>query len=168
MDTKKLGKFWNKYFEYDRVAERKIIKSICLWNSNNLINKIRAMFMYNRIRKKYGCSINPRIKLGEGLYISHAQDIVIGQTTVIGKRCKVYPGAKVIAKVEGDMELVEKGKNRHPQIGDDCMLGADCIVIGPIKIGNNVTIAAGAIVTKDVPEQCTVIGINTIKKKHSG
>ena len=77
MDTKKLGKFWNKYFEYDRVAERKIIKSICLWNSNNLINKIRAMFMYNRIRKKYGCSINPRIKLGEGLYISHAQDIVI-------------------------------------------------------------------------------------------
>ena len=108
MNIKRLRGIWDSYFEYDRIAEKKIKKSIKLWNSNCLINQIRAMFLYNSIRKKYGCSINPRIKCGEGLYISHAQDIVIGQTTIIGNNCRVYPGAKIIARVEGD-ELLGGG-----------------------------------------------------------
>lgn len=164
MNIKKLRGLWDRFFEYDRIAERKIIKSIRLWNGG-VISKIHSMFLYNRIRKVYGCSINPRIRLGEDFYISHAQDIVIGQTSEIGDRCRVYPGAKVIAKVEGDMELIKKGMRRHPKIGNDCILGADCIVIGPINVGNNVTIAAGAICTKDVPDNCMVIGINIIKVK---
>ncbi|MDO4317102.1 MAG: DapH/DapD/GlmU-related protein [Lachnospiraceae bacterium] len=165
MDIKKLRGLWDRLFEYDRAAERKIIKSIRLWNSNRLPKQVRSMFLYNRIRKKYGCSINPRIQLGENFYISHAQDIVIGQTSEIGDNCRVFPGAKLIAKVEGDEELVKRGVRRHPKIGNNCMLGADCIIIGPVAIGNNVTIAAGAIVTKDIPDNCTVIGTNVIREK---
>lgn len=165
MDIKKLRKFWDSFFEYDRIAERKIIKSIRLWNSAGIINQVRSMFLYNTIRKKYGCSINPRIKVGKNLYIAHAQDIVIGQTSEIGDNCRVYPGAKVIAKVDGDIELVARGMRRHPKIGNNCLLGADCIIIGSINIGDNVTIAAGAVVTKDVPDNCTVIGTNIIKEK---
>lgn len=165
MDIKKFRKIWDTLFEYDRIAERKIKKNIALWNSDSAINKVRAMFMYNRLRKRYGCSINPRIKLGGNLYISHAQDIVIGQTSEIGDNCRVYPGAKVIARVEGDQELADKGQRRHPKIGNNCLLGADCIVIGPITIGDNVSIGAGAIVTKDVPDNCIVVGTNRIIPK---
>lgn len=165
MDLRKLRKFWDNFFEYDRIVERKIIKSIRLWNSGNIVKQVCSMFLYNTIRKKYGCSINPRIKVGDNFYISHAQDIVIGQTSEIGDNCRIYPGVKVIAKVKGDVELVAKGMRRHPKIGNDCMLGADCIIIGPINIGNNVTVAAGAIVTKDVPDNCIVVGTNIIKEK---
>lgn len=165
MKAKQLRVLWDRFFEYDRVAERKIIRSIRLWNSNSIVKQAHAMFLYNKIRKQYGCSINPRIQLGDNFYISHAQDIVIGQTSIIGNDCRVYPGAKVIARVEGDLDLVAAGKRRHPLIGDGCLLGADCIVMGPITIGNNVTIAAGAIVTKDVPDNCVVYGINQIKVK---
>lgn len=168
MDIKRFRGAWDALFEYDRIAERKIKKNIALWNSGSTLNKARAMFMYNRLRKMYGCSINPRIKLGKNLYISHAQDIVIGQTAEIGDNCRIYPGAKVIARVEGDQELADNSLRRHPKIGDDCLLGADCIVIGPITIGDNVSIGAGAIVTKDVPDNCTVVGTNKIIPKING
>ena len=162
MNIKELKKIWSLFFEYDRIAEKKIKKSIALWHSGLLINKIRSMFMYNRIRREYGCSINPRIIVGKNLYISHAHNIIIGQTAEIGDDCRVYPGAKVIARVKGDKELAYKEMRRHPRIGNNCLLGADCLVIGPITIGDNVSVGAGAIVTKDVPDNCTVIGINKI------
>ena len=165
MEIKKFRKIWDSFFEYDRIAEKRIKKNIALWNSGSTFNKIRAMFMYNHLRRVYGCSINPRIKLGKNLYISHAQDIVIGQTAEIGDNCRVYPGAKVIARVEGDSELAQNNIRRHPKIGNDCMLGTDCIVIGPIIVGNNVTIGAGAIVTKDVPDDSIVFGINQVRHK---
>ncbi len=98
------------------------------------------MFLYNKIRKKYSCSIHPRIQLGQNFYISHAQGILIGQTTIIGYNCRVYPGAKLIAKVNGDIELVKYNMRRHPKIGNDCILGLYCIIIGVITIGNNVII----------------------------
>ncbi|MCD8221082.1 MAG: hypothetical protein LUD07_02610 [Clostridiales bacterium] len=169
MEVKRFRQIWDKYFEYDRIAERKIMKSIRLWHGNNIISKTRAMLLYNKIRKTYSCSINPRITIGQNLYISHAQDIVIGQTSEIGDNCRIYPGAKLVARVEGDLELAMIGKRRHPKIGDNCLLGADCIIIGPVDVGDNVTIAAGAIVTKNVPNNTTVIGTNTfLSKNHRG
>ena len=164
MNNAVVGKIWNQLFEYDRRAEKKIISVVRLWNSNQFLKQAYAMFKYNRIRKRYNCSINPRISLGKNLYISHAQDIIIGQTAVIGDNCKVYPGAKVIAKVIGDEKLVEQNIRRHPKIGDNCILGADCLIIGPITIGNNVVIGAGAICTKDVTDNSIVTGINQIRR----
>lgn len=165
MNIKKLGVIWRKYFDYDRIAERKIIKSINLWNKKNIIFKIRAMFLYNSIRRKYSCLIHPKVKIGNNFYISHAQDIVIGETSIIGNNCKIYPGAKMIAKVDGDINLVKNNLRRHPKIGDNCLLGADSILIGNITIGNNVIIAAGAICTKNVPDNCMVIGTNDIRER---
>lgn len=45
-----------------------------------------------------------------------------------------------------------------PTFGDDVLIGANAVVIGDIKIGNNVKIGAGAVITKNVPDNCTVIG----------
>lgn len=44
-----------------------------------------------------------------------------------------------------------------PWIGDNCQIGAGAKVLGGIRIGNNVTIGANAVVTKDVPDNCTVV-----------
>ena len=54
-------------------------------------------------------------------------------------------------------------KRRHAKIGNNCMLGAGCMLIGKIEIGDNVIIAAKAIVTKDVPPNSVVKNINEVR-----
>lgn len=49
-------------------------------------------------------------------------------------------------------------KGGAPEIGDDCTICCGAKVLGPIKIGNNVTIGAGAVVVKDVPDNCVIAG----------
>ena len=44
-------------------------------------------------------------------------------------------------------------------IGDNCYISTGVTILGPVTIGNNVTIAAGAVVTKDVPDNCIVGGV---------
>lgn len=124
MKVNQLKKVWDNFFEYDRIGERMVYKSINLWNSNKISKQIRAMFLYNKIRNKYGCSINPRIKLGSNCYIAHMQSITIGQTAEIGDNCKIYPNIMIIAKVKGDIELVNSQLRRHPKIGNNCIIGA--------------------------------------------
>lgn len=50
-------------------------------------------------------------------------------------------------------------KKRHPDLGNDVMVGCGAKILGPIKIGNHVKIGANAVVTKDVEDNETVIGI---------
>lgn len=53
---------------------------------------------------------------------------------------------------------VELNKGRTPVIGDGCILCCGCKILGGVKIGNNVTVGAGAIVVKDVPDNAIVVG----------
>lgn len=156
---------WLNYLDYDRVGERKIFKSIRLWNTGSNINKLRALLMYNHIRKYYNCNIYPGIKIGTGCYIAHASWVAIGRTAEIGNNCKIYSRADITAKLVGDEERTQTGERRHAIVGDNCILGNGCLIVGPITIGDNVIIGAGAIVTKDVPSDSVVIGINQIRPK---
>ena len=45
------------------------------------------------------------------------------------------------------------------EVGDDCYFGTGCTILGSVKIRNNVTVGAGAVVTKDIPDNCIVAGI---------
>ena len=60
------------------------------------------------------------------------------------------------------MTLGGTGKDvgkRHPTLAENVMIGAGAKVLGPIEIGANSKIAAGAVVLKDIPENCTAVGI---------
>ena len=50
------------------------------------------------------------------------------------------------------------GRGGRPVIGDNVSLGANVIIIGGVHVGNNVTIGAGSVVTKDIPDNCVVVG----------
>ena len=50
------------------------------------------------------------------------------------------------------------GNGGRPTIGDKVSLGANVVIIGGINIGNNVTVGAGSVVVKDVPDNCVVAG----------
>lgn len=99
-----------------------------------------------------GIEIHPGAKIGRKLFIDHGTGIVIGETATIGDNCTIYHGVTL----GGTGKDVNK---RHPDIGDNIMIGCGAKILGPIKIGNNVKIGANAVVTKDVQDNSTVVGI---------
>ena len=55
--------------------------------------------------------------------------------------------------------LVKKLGKRHPTLGEGVVVGAGAKVLGNLQIGNNVRIGAGSVVLRDVPSDCTVVGV---------
>jgi len=103
-------------------------------------------------RNLTGIEIHPGAKIGKGLFIDHGMGVVIGETTVIGDNVTLYQGVTLGGTGK------EKGK-RHPTIGNNVVIGAGAKVLGNIVIGDNVQIGANAVVIKDVPPNCTVVGV---------
>ena len=152
---------------YDREAERLIYKSIQLYHSGGIINRVRAIRLYNHIRKTYCCNIWPGITIGEGTYIAHAHAICIGKTAVIGNNCRFYPHSDIVAGVVHDEALIQANLRRHAKLGDDVLVGNGAVIVGAVTIGDDVTIGAGALVTKDVPSHTVVKGTNQFRPKRS-
>ena len=44
------------------------------------------------------------------------------------------------------------------KVGDNCYIGTGSVIIVPVIIGNNVTVGAGSVVTKDIPDNAVVAG----------
>lgn len=99
-----------------------------------------------------GIEIHPGAKIGDGVFIDHGLGVVIGETTEIGDNVTIYQGATLGGTGK------EKGK-RHPTIEDNVVISAGAKVLGPFRVGRNSKIGAGAVVLKEVPENCTVVGV---------
>ena len=99
-----------------------------------------------------GVEIHPGATIGRGLFIDHGSGVVIGETAIIGDNCTIYQGATLGGTGK------ETGK-RHPTLGDNVMVGAGAKLLGNFTVGSGAKIAAGAVVLKDVPENCTAVGI---------
>ena len=91
-----------------------------------------------------GVEIHPGATIGRGLFIDHGSGVVIGETAELGDNCTIYQGATLGGTGK------DTGK-RHPTLGNNVMVGAGSKVLGPIKIGDNVKIAANAVVLKRSP-----------------
>jgi serine O-acetyltransferase len=99
-----------------------------------------------------GVEIHPGAKIGRGLFIDHGSGVVIGETAEIGNNCLIYQGVTLGGTGK------EKHK-RHPTLGDNVMVGAGARVLGPFTVGNNVKIAANAVVLEAIPDNCTAVGV---------
>ena len=150
---------------YDRKVERKFWKMCRLYEKGGYINRKRALRLENKLQEKYQLKISRTAKIGENFQIRHPMGIRIGKTAEIGDNCKVYPFFVAMAAVKGDQELIRNHIRHHPKIGSDCILCSKATVIGPVTIGDDVTIGACAIVTKDVPSHSVVKGLNQIRPK---
>ena len=95
--------------------------------------------------------IHPGATIGRRVFIDHGDGVVIGETSVVGDDVTIYQGVTL----GGTGKDVGK---RHPTIGNGVTIGAGAKVLGPITIGDHSKIGAGAIVLKDVPPYCTVVG----------
>ncbi|MCD7793103.1 MAG: serine O-acetyltransferase [Oscillospiraceae bacterium] len=111
-----------------------------------------ARFISQRSRHKTGIEIHPGAKIGRRLVIDHGMGIVIGETAEVGDDCLIYHGVTLGGTGK------DKGK-RHPTIGNNVLIGTGAKVLGPFKVGDNSRIAANSVVLKEVPPDCTAVGV---------
>lgn len=99
-----------------------------------------------------GIEIHPGAQIGSGVFIDHGMGVVIGETAIIGDYALIYQGVTLGGTGK------QTGK-RHPTLGTGVVVGAGAKVLGNIQLGNNVRIGAGSVVLREVPSDCTVVGI---------
>lgn len=99
-----------------------------------------------------GIEIHPGATVGRRCFIDHGMSVVIGETTEIGDDVTIYQGVTL----GGTGKDVGK---RHPTIGNGVVIASGAKVLGPFTVGDNSKIGAGSVVLKEVPPNCTVVGI---------
>ncbi|HEX2924648.1 MAG TPA: serine O-acetyltransferase EpsC [Ruminiclostridium sp.] len=112
-----------------------------------------ARFISQFARHFTGIEIHPGAKIGSGLFIDHGMGVVIGESAEIGDNCTIYHGVTLGGTGK------DKGKKRHPTVGNNVLIGAGAKVLGPFKIGDNSTIGANTFVSFEVEPYSTVVGV---------
>ncbi|QXM07287.1 serine O-acetyltransferase [Crassaminicella indica] len=148
----------------DPAAKSKLEVLLCYPCIHSIISHRIAHALYNRgfvvlarfisqmARFFTGIEIHPGAKIGKRLFIDHGMGVVIGETTEIGDDVTIYQGATLGGTGK------EKGK-RHPTIGNNVVISSGAKVLGPFKVGDNSKIGSGSVVLKEVPPNCTVVGV---------
>lgn len=128
-----LSGFWRLYRKRER-TKNKLFKDV-------------LTFFLSRMAHRRGGYIGNGAELCDVPSLPHGlHGIYISRYAKIGANCRIYQNV-TIGEVGG----------AAPQIGDCCLIGAGAVIIGGIKIGNNVKIGAGAVVSSDMPDNCTVV-----------
>jgi serine O-acetyltransferase len=111
--------------------------------------KFVAIIIWRLIHLLFSCYIPYTVELGKGVNIAHGLGIVIHQKTKVGSNTLIYQ----------NVTLGGRNGKGGPIIGENCIIGAGACILGEINIGNNVKVGANAVVLKDVPDNCTVVGV---------
>lgn len=118
-----------------------------LYTSNH---KFLARLVQGFTRFRYNCDIPVQTEIAPDTYFCHNAFGV-----VINPRAKIGGGTTI----QHCVTIGEINSNDSPIIGSNVFIGARAMILGNIKIGNNVKIGAGAVVMKDVPDNCTAVGV---------
>ena len=118
--------------------------------------KVHARFFSEIAHSMTGIDIHPAAVIDYPFFIDHGTGIVIGQTSTIGKRVKIYQSVTLGAI---SLSNADQWRNvvRHPQVGNDVTIYAGASLLGAIRIGDNVTIGSNVFLTEDVPSNTKVL-----------
>ncbi|TDW68318.1 serine O-acetyltransferase [Novosphingobium sp. PhB55] len=98
--------------------------------------------------------IHPGATIGRNFFIDHGFT-VIGETAIIGDNVTIYQ----CVTLGGSNPTNGKGGKRHPTLLDNVIVGSGAQIIGPVTVGKRARVGASAVVTEDVPEGATMIGV---------
>lgn len=105
-----------------------------------------------------GIDIHPGARIGKRFFIDHGTGVVIGETTIIGERVRIYQGVTLGAK---SFPLDEKGHpikgiDRHPIIEDDVTIYAGATILGRVRIGARSVVGGNVWLTESVPPDSSI------------
>ena len=111
------------------------------------ISKLIGLFLWRINRTKRVIQMPRTTKVGYGLYISHGGPVVVNPTATIGNNCNL-----------SQFTTIGSQEGCAATIGDNVWIGPNVCIVENVSIGNDVTIGAGSVVTKDIPDNATVVG----------
>lgn len=117
--------------------------------------KVESRYISEQAHKLTGIDIHSGAKIGVPFFIDHGTGIVIGETSIVGERVKIYQGVTL-----GALSLSRghtlKGTKRHPTIGNDVTIYSGASVLGDIIIGDDVVLGSNVFITEDIPSHTKV------------
>ncbi len=128
--------------------------AITVYRIANTLHRLGAplipRMMSSLAHERVGIDIHPGASIGASFLIDHGTGVVIGETTVIGDRVRLYQGVTLGAL--SVIERTERGAKRHPTIEDDVVIYAGATILGgKTVVGAGATIGGNSWVTKSVP-----------------
>ena len=102
------------------------------------------------VRCCYDIDLQPSARIGPGFRIGHFGGIRLAHC-VLGEQCSVQQQVRIGPDPEAE-------DDRGPVIGDRVWIGGHSVIRGPVTVGDGATIGAGALVVRDVPARCLVLG----------
>jgi len=120
-----------------------------LWKGKRFL-LARLVSHFNRFIT--GIEIHPGAQIGRRFFIDHGSGVVIGETAEVGDDVLMYQGTTLGG-------TSSEHSKRHPSVGNNVVIGANSIILGPITIGDGAKVGSGSVVVQPVPEGATVIGV---------
>ena len=121
------------------------------------INSLLVFLLHKRIFRKFACDITPSCKLGNVVF-RHPTGIVIGGGAVLADGVIIHQNVTF-----GALRFDEKEKRGIPcnqVVGENTIIGCGAKILGDVTIGKNCMIGANSVVTKNIPDNTTVVGFN--------
>ena len=118
-------------------------------------HRLLARLLAEAAHRETGIDIHPGASIGESCFIDHGTGVVIGETAVIGRRCRLYQGVTLGARSfpRDEAGAIVRGAKRHPTLEDDVVVYANATILGgDTVIGRGSEIAGGSFVTSSVAE----------------
>lgn len=106
-----------------------------------------------------GIDIHPGARIDEQFFIDHGTGVVIGETCIIGKRCRIYQGVTLgaLSFTKDEDGILVKGEPRHPILEDDVTVYAGATILGRITIGRGSIIGGNVWLTKSTPPDSRIV-----------
>ena len=132
------------------------IKNVTFGNNVSIIEPVNL----------YGCEIGDNVKIGP--FVEIQSGVTVGKNTTISSHSFIPSGVQIgehtfiahgvmFTNDIFDSSSIENWKMKETIIGDRVRIGSNATIL-PVKIGNNVIIGAGSVVTKDIPDNSVVYG----------
>jgi serine O-acetyltransferase len=146
-----------KIFLFDPVARFTVLLRVLEFVENTgkpPLIRLPVLFWYRRLSIRLGFSLAPGI-FGSGLAIVHYGLVIVNPATRVGRNCRIHAGVNI----GGAAHLLQPGDTNcySPRIGHNVYIAPGAKLYGPIRIGNDCTIGANAVVTHSFPEDGLVI-----------
>lgn len=138
--------------------EKYWIRRIAVQNLKLGVRYIYYLIWLKRQESKFGCSMGTggSTHNSPSCYFSVPPSLPHGLSGIVLARNVVFEGHAVIYQ---HVTIAESNPEKTTYIGNNVMIGAGACILNNVRIGRNVRIGANAVVTHDVPDNCTVVGV---------
>jgi serine O-acetyltransferase len=128
----------------------------CARHKKNSIPGVFYRMLLKHYKYKYGFQIPIATQIGRGLYLGHFGQIVVNGKVVIGENCNLEHGVTI--------GQTNRGKQKgSPVIGNNVWIGTGSVLVGNIRIGDNVLIAPNSYINSDIPANCLVVSSRSLE-----